>query len=159
MLSDANGRFCFAFDYPESWERTDPDNGDGIWIDDPRTDVDVQGTFSGRFSPETFLESDEEYEYYLQQDPELWQVSESYDSPGSFGEGKGEDESLVGWRVTVVSTDHVADPMMETRRLVKNGDFYVSFSGAAPESVFAEYEPIFDYLAESLTVIEGCEGF
>ncbi|MBP6136522.1 MAG: hypothetical protein WBB51_01895 [Candidatus Microthrix parvicella] len=124
MLSETNGRFCFAFDYPE-----------------------------------TFLESGDEYESYLQQDPGLWHITESNNSPGSFVEGTGEDDSLNGWRVTVMSTDHVADPMMETRRVVKNGDFHVSFTGAAPESVFAEYEPISDYLAGSLTVIEGCEGF
>ena len=56
----------------------------------------------------------------------------------------------------------IASPMPVppvSRRVVKNGDFHVSFTGAAPESVFAEYEPIFDYLAGSLTVIEGCEGF
>lgn len=79
MLSETNGRFCFAFDYPE-----------------------------------TFLESGDEYESYLQQDPGLWHITESNNSPGSFVEGTGEDDSLNGWRVTVMSTDHVADPMMET---------------------------------------------
>ena len=164
LAKGGNGRFCFLFDYPTTWTRKDPDNGDGTWFTDPRIDVQVQATFSGHgghVDQKPLSEDEASWEEHLNWQPKKWEVLDSRPANGYSLSPSNNDrpvDNLPGWRMTLKSTEGVQDPQMEVRQLLDDDGTHITFTGEAPESVFSEYEPLFAELAASLAGNDDCLG-
>ncbi len=155
---DANSRFAFSFDYPKTWDRTDPANSDGNTYICPKNDfvtLRVWGSWSGA------LMGDATTEEFLRQKAKYNLVSKR-ESGKNYYEWNEIDDDVVETREQIPGIRMVYE-YFDTDRKVKmralliettHNDRSVSLMCEAPANLYPSYEDLFLELGSRLRILK-----
>jgi len=158
---EANPRFLFSFLYPKTWDRFDPENGDGNRYRDPKNS-DIHCSFSGSHA---VLSSslEESVDWSLAQaakEPGFEMITnvESGRHQVSWTEidGKVQEfrKQIEGRRVVYRSKPEGNTSLISMELFLYTGDREIHALCQAPESLFPAYEPLFLTLLAEVRVLQ-----
>jgi hypothetical protein len=158
---EANPRFSFSFLYPKTWDRFDPDNGDGNRYVDP-VNPDVQCSFWGNLAVSSSnLEESVDWALSMAaEEPDFEMIAnvESGRHQVSWMEINGEiqqsREQIEGRRVVYRSRPEGKTTVISMHLFLHTGDREIHALCQSPESLFPAYQPLFLALLAEVRVLQ-----
>ncbi len=158
---EANPRFLFSFLYPKTWDRFDPENGDGNRYRDPKNS-DIHCSFWGSLavlSPNledsvdwSLAQAAKESGFEMITNVESGRHQVSWtDMDGKVQEFR---EQIRGRRLVYRSKPEGNTSVISMELFLHTGDREIRALCQAPESLFPAYEPLFLTLLAEVRVLQ-----